>query len=91
MGLQIGLMENAPNLPLGDLGHNLFLDCLIAQLSDSPVSDGAFMIARLFTGQRDNLANLFGGELRRSSRAWGLGQPLGNTTSGTSIPTSDPL
>jgi len=40
------------------------------------LTDRTFRVGRLLTRQRDDLAHLFGRELRRGTLPWGISQPL---------------
>ena len=57
-------------------GHDLTGDDFVGEFLAAPLADWASTFSRRFTGQCDDLANLFGGDGGGFTRTRGIGQAL---------------
>src|SRR4051794_17496587 len=89
--LEIGLVEQTPEVPHRDGLDDAALDDLLGQFDMSPVGEGVAQLFGVFAGHGEDLGQLLSGELARRARPRGIGQQLadGLAQSGGAFQTLD--
>ena len=83
-------------MPWGDAGHDAAAHDLIGQFPGAPLADRAVGVGRNLAGQRDDLADLFGRDPRRTAGLGRIRQAFGHAPFGqwgprTGAPARPPL
>src|SRR5438552_199387 len=75
-GLRSASFEQPPGMPRRDRRNDALPHHLIRQLTVAPLADRSVRVCRLLACRGDYLAHLLGGEPRRGTLPWRIGQPL---------------